>query len=116
MAAPQPLDAPYDLLAALPRALWLPGLVTACGDSAARLAHLQGWHDGLVEGTLPDAALDFGDAEALAPMRRVVGELELPGLARGVPALAEQVLRTLCWHLDRLIDLPPHLPRAHAIA
>ena len=36
-------------------------------------------------------------ARADAP---AVGELALPALARGVPALAEQVLRTLCWHLD----------------
>ncbi len=116
MAEPSTLDAPYDRLAALPRALWLPGLVTACGDSAARLAHLRGWHEALVDGALPDAGLDFGDAEALAPMRRAVGELELPALARGVPALAEQVLRTLCWHLDRIVDRPPHLARAQAIA
>jgi hypothetical protein len=30
--------------------------------------------------------------------------------------MAEQVLRTLLWHLDRLIDLQPRLSRAEAIA
>ncbi len=116
MAAPDALNAPYDRLAALPRELWLPALVTACGDSAARLADLRGWLDALVEGRLPEAALDFGDAAALAPMRLAVGELGLPALARGVPALAEQVLRTLCWHLDRIVDQQPRLTRGDAIA
>lgn len=112
----QPLDAPYDRLAALPRELWLPGLVTACGDSAARLADLRAWLDALADGRLPEASHDFGDAPALAPMRAAVGELDLPSLARGVPALAEQVLRTMCWHLDRIVDLQPRLTREQAIA
>ena len=109
------MNEPYDRLAALPRELWLPALVTACGESALRLDHVRGWLTALVEGRLPDAALDFGDAQALAPMRQAVGELELPALARGVPALAEQVLRTLCWHLDRIVDRQPRLARSEAI-
>lgn len=110
------LDPPYDRLAALPRELWLPGLITSCGDSAARLADLRGWLAALADGQLPDAALDFGDAAALAPMRDTIGELELPALTRGVPALAGQVLRTMLWHLDRIVDLQPRLTREQAIA
>jgi uncharacterized protein with von Willebrand factor type A (vWA) domain len=110
------LDAPYDRLAALPRALWLPALVTSCGDSAARLADLREWLAALVDGRLPAAVHDFGDAEALDPMRTAVGELELSSLTRGVPALAEQVLRTMCWHLDRIVDRQPQLSRSEAIA
>ena len=49
-------------------------------------------------------------------MRRAVGELELPALTRGVPALAEQVLRTMLWHLDRIVDAQPRLSRDAAIA
>lgn len=110
------MDEPYDRLAALPRELWLPTLVTACGESALRLDHVRGWLAALVDGRLPDAALDFGDADALAPMRQAVGELALPALARGVPALAEQVLRTLCWHLDTIVERQPRLARSEAIA
>ena len=40
----------------------------------------------------------------------------MPALARGVPALAEQVLRTLLWHLDRIVDHQPRLSRDAAIA
>jgi hypothetical protein len=49
-------------------------------------------------------------------MRSTVGELALPQLCRDTPALAEQVLRTLLWHLDRINDHQPRLSREAAIA
>lgn len=109
------VDRPYDDLAALPRALWLPTLVCSAGD-ARRLAHAGAWLAALEAGALPDAALDFGDAAALAPLRRAVGELGLPAYARGQREAAVQVLRTALWHLDRLIDRPAGTERAPAIA
>jgi hypothetical protein len=48
-----PLDAPYDTLATLPRELWLPGVVTACGSADARLHDLPRWYDALLAGRLP---------------------------------------------------------------
>jgi uncharacterized protein with von Willebrand factor type A (vWA) domain len=111
-----PIDAPYDRLAALPRALWLPGLVTSAGQREARLADAATWLAALQAGQLPPAEADFGDAQATPPLRQVVAELALPPMCRGVPALAEQVLRTLLWHLDRLVDLQPRLQRAEAIS
>jgi uncharacterized protein with von Willebrand factor type A (vWA) domain len=110
------LDAPYDALAALPRELWLPVLVAACGDSARRLRELPQWAAALEAGTLPDALLDFGDAEALAALREAIGELGLPALCRGNPAMSQQVLRTLLWHLDRIVDHQPRATRVEAIA
>lgn len=59
---------------------------------------------------------DFGDPAALAPMRAAVAALGLAALCRGVPALAQQVLRTMLWHLDRIADAQPRLTRAAAIA
>lgn len=109
------LDAPYDRLAGLPRELWLPVLVCSAGCSDARLAQLRPWADALERGELPEAALDFADTQALAPLRAAIGRLGLPALARGVPALVEQVLRTLLWHLDRIVDHQPALTRAEAI-
>ena len=112
-----PIDAPYDRLAALPRELWLPGLVTACGDSAraagrpARLARCAG----------PGPAARRGAglrrrAGRDAAARRHRRARPAANSRRGVPALAEQVLRTMLWHLDRIIDLQPRLTRAQAIA
>ena len=113
------LDHPYHLLEALPRGVWLPGLICSAGAREARLADTQRWLELLQAGQLPPPEANFGDAEALNPpggLREVVGELGLPSLCRGVPALAEQVLRTLFWHLDRIVDLQPRLSRSAAIA
>lgn len=114
--ATDPLDQPWDRLAPLPRELWLPSLVTAVGSPDRRLADLALWQDALQAGRLPPAEADFGDRAASAPLREVVGELGLAGLCRGTPALVQQTLRTLLWHLDRLTDLQPRLTRAEAIA
>lgn len=111
-----PFDPPYDRLAELPRSVWLGALITAAGTREQRLVHSRAWLRALLTGTLPDSALDFGEPEAAGPLRLLVGELGLPALARGVPTLAEQVLRTLLWHLDRMNDLQPRLARAVAIA
>lgn len=114
-AAAGRFDPPYDRLRLLPRAVWRPTLTAAVGTREQRLGHARHWIERLVGGVLPDAEADFGDAPASAPLRRVVGDLGLPALARGVPALAEQVLRTALWHLDRIVDLQPRLTRAQAI-
>lgn len=110
------MDAPYHHLDALPRGLWLPALVTAAGSSASRLAQLPAWREALLQGELPDATLDFGDAAAVHRFRAAIGELGLPALCREAPAMADQVLRTMLWHLDHLIDLQPRLGREAAIA
>lgn len=113
---PSALDAPYDRLAALPRPVWLHGVITSAGERAARLADAARWLAALDAGELPPLDADFGDAAATLPLRGVVGELALPTLAKGTPALAEQLMRTLLWHLDRIVDHQPRLTRAQAIA
>ena len=115
-----PLEQPFQQLAALPRTLWLPTLVcrTGSGDtdtSTQRLADVQRWREALSRGELPAADAHFGDPAAMAPLRAAVGSLGLAGLCRGADTLAEQLLRTLLWHLDRLIDLQPRLDRDQAI-
>jgi uncharacterized protein with von Willebrand factor type A (vWA) domain len=110
------IDRPYDGLAALPPALWPPTVVTACGTAAVRIAQVGVWRDALLRGELPAEALDFGDAEALIPLRRAIGELGLPALSRGAPAAADQLLHSALGHLDRLIDRPMSQPRATAVA
>ncbi len=109
-------DAPYDRLQALPRTLWLPTLTAAIGRRERRLDDVRAWLTALDAGTLPDSRADFGDAHAAAALRRIVGTLKLPGFTRATPALAEQVLRTMLWHLDRAVDLEPRLARDAAIA
>ncbi len=125
-AAPpaSPLERPYDRLAALPRTLWLPALVCSAGPaddpqadvSPQRLADLQCWRDALARGELPPAAADFGSADAMAALRAAAGDLNLAATCFGAEMMAEQLLRTLLWHLDRLADLQPRLTRDAAIA
>ncbi|CAD5373879.1 VWA domain-containing protein [Rubrivivax sp. A210] len=110
------LDTPYDQLQPLPRPTWLPTLTAAVGTREARLDHAAAWLDALGGGKLPAATADFGDAAASAPLRRVAGELGLPALAQGLTALAEQILRSAFWHLDRINALQPRRTRAQAIA
>ena len=110
------LDAPWDRIDPLPRALWLPGLVTSIGAPAQRLHDVERWHTALLAGELPPLDAHFGDPEAVAPLREACRALGLPALCRATEALAEQVLRTLLWHLDRLIDLQPRLTRGEALA
>jgi uncharacterized protein with von Willebrand factor type A (vWA) domain len=105
MNTPGHLDSPWRQAAALPRTLWLPGFTCSAGTADERLPHLQAWLAALVRGELPPTLAHLGAADATAALRDVAGELDLPALARGIPAVAEQVLRTLLWHLDRIPDL-----------
>jgi uncharacterized protein with von Willebrand factor type A (vWA) domain len=122
--AASPLDQPYDRLAPLPRTLWLPALVCSAGPagdpqadpSAQRLADLQRWRLALADGALPPPEADFGCSDATAALRDAAGRLGLAATCFGADMMAEQVLRTLLWHLDRLADLQPALTRAEAIA
>ena len=108
-------DAPYDRLQVLPRPVWLPTLTAAIGQRERRLDDVRVWLAALDAGALPGTEADFGDAHATAALRNVVGTLNLPALTRAMPALAEQVLRTMLWHLGRAVDLEPRLTRDAAI-
>ncbi len=108
-------DHPYHQLVTLPRAVWLPALVCAAGTAEQRLQHVAAWLEALLQGELPASCADFGEAEATSPLRQLVAELALHNGTRALPALAEQVVRTVLWHLDQLNDLQPDLSRAAAI-
>jgi uncharacterized protein with von Willebrand factor type A (vWA) domain len=110
------VDAPYDGLAPLPRTLWRGAVVTASGRAAARIAHMAVWRAQLMQGELPSAAHHFDDPDAVLALRGEVAALALPQLGRNSAAVTEQVLRTMCWHLDSLIDRPADQPRTQAIA
>jgi VWA domain containing CoxE-like protein len=109
------IDSPYHRLQALPRELWLGALVTSAGETSRRLADLRAWIDALESGRLPAAEHDFGDADALDAMRDALGACELPALCAISPPLVPQVLRTMLWHLDRIVDRQPALNRDAAI-
>jgi uncharacterized protein with von Willebrand factor type A (vWA) domain len=109
-------NAPYHRLADLQRELWQPALVCSSGPTAQRLRDLPAWEAALMAGQLPDTACDWGDPAAGTPLRQVFGELGLCELTQGNAAMTRHVMRTMLWHLDRLIDRPDTEPRAAAIA
>jgi uncharacterized protein with von Willebrand factor type A (vWA) domain len=109
-------NAPFHMLAPLPRELWLPAIVCSSGATAGRLDALAHWRDALLGGALPDAVHALGEPAAGAALRQVIGELALTALTHGSEPLALQVLRTALWHLDTLVDHPAGQSRAEAIA
>ena len=97
------LEAPLAPLERLPRGLWLWSLVHSQGRLVPRLAGIEGLRSALLEGHAT------ANAQWPAPplAERVAAALEAAGLPRhcaGEPALTETVLRSLCFHLDMIVD------------
>ncbi|OPF64761.1 VWA domain-containing protein [Hydrogenophaga sp. H7] len=111
-----PADRPYHHLDGMARELWRWSVVCSGGTAEARLTQAAPWHDALLAGRLPDAALDLDDPEAVAPLRRLLTELDLLILTQGNTSLTRQMLQSLLWHLDSLIERPASETRAQAIA
>lgn len=109
------LNAPWQRLAELPRELWLPAITCSVAAADARLAGLVRWHGALLAGRLPAPDDHWADPVATGAMRQVLGELDLPSLTAGSTGLTVQVLRSVLWHLDTLIDRAVDDPRERAI-
>lgn len=111
-----PADRPYHHLDGIARELWRWPVVCSGGTAEARLAQAQPWHDALLAGRLPEAAHDFGDPDAVRPLRTLLTELDLLTLTQGSTSITRQMLQSLLWHLDSLIERPATETRAQAIA
>lgn len=111
-----PADRPYHHLDGIARELWRWSVVCSGGTAEARLAQAQPWHDALLAGRLPEAAHDFGDPDAVRPLRALLTELDLLTLTQGSTSITRQMLQSLLWHLDSLIERPATETRAQAIA
>ncbi|MFP5467256.1 MAG: VWA domain-containing protein [Gammaproteobacteria bacterium] len=108
-------DRPWHRLEALPRELWRWSVVCSAGRSGPRLSGLIAWCEALQAGQLPAQAFDLGDPTAISVFRPVLSELGLPALVQGHPALVHQLMQSLLWHLDSLIDRPGEQSRAQAL-
>jgi uncharacterized protein with von Willebrand factor type A (vWA) domain len=111
-----PADRPYHHLDGLARDLWRWSVVCSSGTADARLAQATPWHDALLAGRLPEATHDLGDPEAVRPLRALLSELDLLTLTQGNPSLTRQMMQSLLWHLDSLIERPATESRPLAIA
>jgi hypothetical protein len=105
-------DRPYHHLERLPRELWRWAVVCSSGEATQRLPDLAHWHGALLSGALPDPRHHLGDPAATQALRPLLAELDLLALTRQSEPLTRQVLQSLLWHLDSLIDRPLDEPRA----
>ena len=115
---PESLEVRLAPLDALPRTLWLPAIVNNEGDPFQRMDWAAAARARLLEGASP---FDHATAQALPAdladaFREPIERLDLGGLSRRQPAVADQVLRSLLWHVDQVARLGDVMPRTVAIA
>ncbi len=108
-------DRPYHLLDDLAREIWRWAIVCSGGTAEARLSHLSHWLGALKAGHLPGKNMDLGEPAATGAMREVIQDLELTQMSRGSDSMALQILQSMLWHLDGLIDRPAGQSREAAI-
>lgn len=113
---PAALEARFEPLDRLGRRLWLPAIVNSEGRPVPRMAAVATMLGRLLAGrTAFDAADEWPGEDARAAFSREFDRLDLAGVARGHEEVAEQVLRSLLWHLDRIALFAGRMPRAKAI-
>ena len=109
------LEARLAPLDALPRTLWLPAIVHNEGSPIDRIGRVERARARLIDGGAPfgDPGLPDDDdvAAAFAPALERLG---LPALCRGQPAVADEVLRSLLWHVDQVARMSGTWPRTEA--
>jgi uncharacterized protein with von Willebrand factor type A (vWA) domain len=92
-------------LESLPRSLWLGSLINSQGMLEPRLRAMQSLRESLLMGGLPDAAsARWPDPPLAALLHAVLLRLDVPGLCRDHNELADQVLGSMLWHLDLIVD------------
>lgn len=92
-------------LASLPRSLWLGAMINSQGSLETRLGALRGLREGLLAGGVPDADSACWPDGALAEgLRAILRELGMPALCRDHDELTDQLLGSMLWHLDLIVD------------
>ena len=103
---PHALESPLKSLDLLPRNLWLQSIINSVGGLPKRLEGIAALRKSLLSGSVPDAPFVVWPAGPLTiPLLRELRYLELAQYCQGSEALTNQVLQSLLWHADRIIDL-----------
>lgn len=102
-------EAQLAALDRLPRSLWLGSMINSHGSLEPRLRALQAVREALLAGAhcthCPEpASTHWPDAALAAALHAIFLRLDLPGLCRDRAELADQVLRSMLWHLDLIVD------------
>jgi len=112
---PEELDAPLWALDELPRSLWLQGVINSVGALPPRLTGLDSLRRSLMEGGLAPGA-EWPLPPVSGPFLQKIDELELPRYCREREDVADQVLQSMLWHTDRIIDFLHDMDIAQAVA
>ena len=89
----------------LPRSLWLAGMTNSRGSLEPRLSGVRALREALVAGALPDPLRSAWPDPALATdLHATLVALGLPKLCLEHGELADQVIGSLLWHLDLIVD------------
>jgi uncharacterized protein with von Willebrand factor type A (vWA) domain len=114
---PLRLERKLAALDMLSRRLWLPAIINSEGSPFIRLDALARAHQRLLAGSDPLEADDgWPQADILEPFVRACARLRLGQLVRASAELADQVLRNLLWHVDRVALLAGSVGRTQAAA
>jgi len=98
-------EARLAALALLPRGLWLGSMVNSHGSLESRLNALKGLRDALLAGSVPaPAGAGWPDRVLAAGLHAILVELGLPGLCRDHDDLTDQLLSSMLWHVDLIVD------------
>ncbi len=98
-------EAQLAALDLLPRDLWLGSLINSQGSLAPRLRALQSLREALLAGdTLDEASTQWPNAPLAAALRAVFRRLDLPLMCRDRAELTDQILSSMLWHLDLIVD------------
>lgn len=102
-------EAQLAALDRLPRSLWLGSMINSQGSLEPRLGALQALREALLAGAHfapgPEpASAHWPDAGLAAALQAIFLRLDLPGLCRDRSELADQVLSSMLWHLDLIVD------------
>ena len=98
-------EARLAALELLPRSLWLGSVINSQGSLEARLGALHGLREALRAGRIADpASAPWPDRALAAALHLVFLRLGLAELCREQEQLADQVLASMLWHLDRIVD------------
>jgi len=89
----------------LPRGLWLGGMINSQGSLSGRLDGLDQLHAALLDGFVPGRMrLPWPHRSLAEPLCDALARLELAGFCRDRAGLAQQVMMSMLWHLDLIVD------------
>lgn len=98
------LEEPLAPLDRLPRGLWLGALSHSLGWLVPRLAEVERLRAALLAGRAPDRHAAWPDPQVALGLEAAFRAIDLARHCAADEAVTDLVLRSLLWHLDRIVD------------